>query len=231
MKTEQQYCAAIVQHLTEQGWEVYQEVETGAGRTDIVAVRAGIRWAIEVKMAMSLAVMDQARANTAYFHYSSLAVPAPAGGRWPRSWAFATECGKVFGYGVLSLRYSERHDATTLRIESRGRLNRRPLPVQLWEQQKTEVAAGTNRGGQWTDFKWTVRQLEQKAACTPGIKLREAVQGIDHHYSSEPSAVGCVSRYIRGGLITTLRLENGKLYLADPTPVTTQPATATPSNV
>jgi hypothetical protein len=215
MNAEQKYCAAVVQHLTEQGWEVYQEVETGAGRTDVVAVRAGIRWAIEVKTSMNLTVMDQARANAAYFHYSSLAVPAPAGGRWPRSWQFATECGNVFGYGVISLRYSERHDMTTLRIESRGRLNRRPLPVALWEQQKTEVAAGTNSGGQWTDFKWTVRQLEQKAQFTPGIKLKEAVQGIDHHYTSEPSAVGCVSRYIRGGIITTLRLDNGKLYLVD----------------
>lgn len=213
--TEQTYCAAIVANLTEQGWEVYQEVETGAGRTDIVAVRGGIRWAIEVKTSMNLAVMDQARANVAYFHYSSLAVPAPANGRQPRSWVFAAECGRLFGYGVIALTESKRWDTITMRIESRGRLNRRPLPVKLWEQQKTEAAAGTNRGGQWTDFKWTVRQLEQKAQFEPGIKLKEAIKGIDHHYGNEPSAVGCVSRYIRGGTITTLRLDNGKLFLVD----------------
>ena len=214
MNTEQSYCAIIVAQLVAEGWDIYQEVETGAGRADIVAVRGAVRWAIEVKTSMSLAVMDQARANVAYFHYSSLAVPAPQGGCGSRSWRFAEECGNVFGFGVLSL-HPKSHHSQQLRIRSRGRLNRRPLRVPLHEQQKTQVQAGSNRGGQWTAFKSTVQSLEWQARTAPGIRLKEAVKKISHHYSSEPSATGSISRYIRCGIIKSLRLDNGKLYLID----------------
>lgn len=213
VNTEQLFCALVVQQLTHDGWEVYQEVETGAGRTDIVAVRNGIRWAVEVKTSMSLAVMDQARANVAYFHYSSLAVPGYKGSE-PRSWKFAQECGQVFGYGVVSL-HPTADEHRRVRVLSQGRLNRRPLPVRLHEEQKTEVAAGSNRGGQWTAFKSTVRHLEWAVQHAPGIRLKDAVRKISHHYSSEPSATGCLSRFIRCGIIKTLRLDNGKLYLTD----------------
>lgn len=215
MNEEQKYCALVVETLAGEGWSIYQEVETRVGRTDIVAVRDNIRWAIEVKTSMNLAVMDQARANTAYFHYSSLAVPAPKGGCHSRSWKFAQECGGVFGFGVISL-HPNSHATQQLRTQSRGKLNRRPLLVNLFEEQKNLVQAGTNRGGQWTTFKSTVRDLEWVARTNPGIKLKEAVGKISHHYSSEPSATGSLSRYIRKGIITSVRLENGLLYTATP---------------
>lgn len=215
MNPEQKYCAIVVQCLKEEGWEVCQEVETRAGRTDIVAVRGRIRWAIEVKTSMNLAVMDQARANAPYFHYSSLAVPAPAGGKYPRSWRFAEECGSVFGFGVIMLHEQPRWGTVSMETRSRGRLNRRPLPVKLWEEQKTEVEAGSNSGGQYTNFKHTVRQLEWAVRRTPGIKLKDAVANISHHYSNEPSATGSLSRYIRSGIIKTVRIDNGKLFLVE----------------
>ncbi|HEX8349187.1 MAG TPA: hypothetical protein VF598_04435 [Hymenobacter sp.] len=211
MNTDQTYCALVVQCLQADGWDIYQEVETRAGRADIVAVRNNLRWAIEVKTSMNLAVMDQARANSAYFHYSSLAVPAPKGSE-PRSWRFAQECGQVFGYGVISL-HPNSYEFQRMRTRSRGKLNRRPLPVALHEEQKTQVAAGTNRGGQWTPFKNTVRNLEMVANTSPGIRLKDAVGRISHHYSNEPSATGSISRYIRSGIIKSLRLDNGRLYL------------------
>lgn len=211
--SEQEWCTEVVAQLKTEGWEVYQEVETPTGRPDVVAVRNGIRWAIEVKTSMNLAVMDQARDNLAYFHYSSMAVPRPKGGRVPRSWRFVEECGAVWGFGVLELLPAvEWRQAFSMRCKQRGRLNRKPLPVKLWEQQKTEVEAGSNRGGHWTDFKFTVRQLEHAARQTPGILLREAVKSIEHHYGNEPSAVGCISRYIRTGVIKSISLQNGRLY-------------------
>ncbi|TGE29772.1 hypothetical protein [Hymenobacter metallicola] len=212
---EQAFCAIVTARLTEDGWAIYQEVETPVGRADIVAVRDGIRWAVEVKTSMNLAVMDQARANAAYFHYSSVAVAAPKGGPVTRSWRFAEECGQVFGFGVISL-HPKSHETQMMRTRSRGRLNRRPLPVKLHEEQKSEVQAGSNRGGQWTTFKSTLRNLEIAVRHSPGIRLRDAIKRISHHYSNEPSATGSISRYIRTGVIKTLRLENGLLYEAKP---------------
>lgn len=217
MQTEQEWCAEIVRLLTHEGWEVYQEVEIPGGRVDIVAVRGGIRWAIEAKTSMNLAVIDQARANVPYFHYSSLAVPRPKGGSIPRSWRLAKECGAVWGFGVIELLpYIEWRQSFTMRCVQRPRLNRRPLSVKLWEQQKDQAEAGGNRGGQWTSFKFTVQQLEHQARHTPGVLLREAIKQIEHGYGSVPSAVGCLSRYIRNGIINTLTLTNGRLYVAEP---------------
>ncbi|WP_426491091.1 hypothetical protein [Hymenobacter sp. 102] len=215
MNTEQTWAAIVVEQLKLAGWQVYQEVEIPGGRVDIVAVRGPIRWAIEVKTSMNLAVMEQARRNQMWFHFSSIAVPRPARGQFGPSWKFAAECGTLFGFGVLCIfEQGRRVDAGFTRY-SEGRLNRKPGPIKLWEQQRTECAAGSSTGGHWTDFKHTVRQLEHTVRLHPGVKLREAVKSIRHHYSNEPSAVGCISRYIRSGIITSLRLDSGQLYLKE----------------
>jgi hypothetical protein len=221
MNEEQKYAQAVVEWLTAGGWAVYQEVVTPCGRCDIVATKGPIRWAIEVKTSLNLAVLDQARQNVAYFHHSSIAVPAPARNLFstPRTWELAHDYAQRIGFGVIRIvlpladapRNSSRRE-TVVKQDILPRLNRRPGTVHLHEEQKTWCAAGSSGGGHFTQFQQTVYRLSEYVRRNPGATLKDAIKGTDHHYASVPSAVGALSRMIRGGIIDSLRLDQGKLY-------------------
>lgn len=219
MNAEQYLAAALRQWLTEEGWEIYQEVEIPGGRTDLVAVRGPIRWGIEVKTTLSMGVFDQAHHNTRWFHHSSIAVPAGKDGYcFGRNWDFARKCSQTFGFGILALaNYPGTTDYRVLQ-QTRPQLNRRVGTVHLYEEQKTYCAAGSSTGGHWTPFRRTVQQLVAYVQRTPGCLLREVVKELDHHYSNAPSATRCLAEMIRSEVIKELRLDNGKLYLLTPAP-------------
>jgi hypothetical protein len=219
MNEEQKFAQAVVEWLTAGGWEVYQEVVTYCGRCDIVAVKGPIRWAIEVKTSLNLAVLDQARQNVAWFHHSSIAVPAPARSlhSTPRSWGLAHALAKQLGFGVIRIVLADAEGYRCSREQQikqdvLPRLNRRPGMVKLHEEQKTWCAAGSSSGGHYTRFQRTVRDLTRYVERNPGIGLKDAIKGTDHHYASIASATGAISKMIRGGVIEGLRLDNGKLY-------------------
>jgi hypothetical protein len=221
MNEEQKYAQAVVEWLTAGGWEVYQEVVTACGRCDIVATKGPIRWAIEVKTSLNLAVLDQARQNLAWFHHSSIAVPAPARNihSTPRTWELAHALAELLGFGVIrivladKLGYSAGYRREGVVMQDKlPRLNRRPGTVKLHEEQKTWCAAGSSGGGHFTRFQQTVQRLTGVVKRSPGIALKEAIKGTDHHYASVASATGAISKMIRGGIIEGLRLDNGKLY-------------------
>jgi hypothetical protein len=214
MNAEQVLATAIVSWLTDGGWEVYQEVETANGRCDIVGVRGPIRWAIEVKTSLNLAVMDQAYRNAAWFHHSSIAVPAPSNNQFgsPRNWQLAHDIGKRLGFGVLRIISLSGGEEQRVIQDLQPKLNRKPGLVHLHEEQKTWCAAGSNRGGHFTRFQATAQRLAHYVKRQPGIALKEAVKSIDHHYASVPSATAALSKLIREGIIDGVRLDNGKLF-------------------
>ena len=223
MNAEQELAAVVVDWLRAEGWEVYQEVTTGSGRADIVAVRGPVRWAIETKTSLNLAVMDQAADNVAWFHYSSIAVPAPANSSFasPRNWKLAQKVAGLLGFGILRVLPESGARDSRVFVDDRctPRFNRRPGLVDLHEAQKTEGQAGSNGGGYYTPFRATCERLVWYVTRRPGLTLKEAVRNIRHHYASEPSAVQSLAKMIRQQVIP-LRLEHGKLYLPEtpPTP-------------
>jgi hypothetical protein len=228
MNDEQKYAQAVVEWLTAGGWEVYQEVVTYCGRCDIVATKGPIRWAIEVKTSLNLAVLDQARQNVAWFHHSSIAVPAPARNLYstPRTWELAHDYATRMGFGVIRIVLAEAKGYTipreqVIKQDVLPRLNRRPGEVKLHEEQKTWCAAGSSGGGHFTRFQQTVQRLTWHVRRNPGVALKEAIKGTDHHYASVASATGAISKMIRGGVIEGLRLDNGKLYLVSENSPTT----------
>jgi len=214
MNSEQLLARAVVEWLTVGGWEVYQEVATPQGRADIVAVRGAVRWAIEVKTQLNLAVMDQAYRNAAWFHFSSIAIPAPARLPFatPRNWALAHDIAQKLGFGVLRLIPRHGGEEHQVKQDIAPKLNRRPGTVHLHEEQKTWCAAGSNHGGHFTRFQSTVQRLTRYISGRPGISLKEALKAIDHHYASIPSGTAALSKLIREGVIDGVRLDNGKLY-------------------
>jgi len=67
--------------LKDTGWEVFKEVSSPNGYTDIVATRtledgSKIRWGIEGKMSCNCDVIFQAERNKPYYDYVSIATPA-----------------------------------------------------------------------------------------------------------------------------------------------------------
>lgn len=205
--TEKDLAAIVVSDLKEQGWEIYQEVETGWGRADIVAKNGNILWIIECKMSFSLAVIEQAwnHIRSHRSHFVSVAVPKVKG-------YFAEEICKRFGIGILSVncRSEDVHE------KARPNFYRKASGLELHEEQKTWCVAGSQScGGHYTPFKGTVRDLVNLVRKHPeGLLFADAIKKIDYHYSSFGTAKACLSKFI-GGVIPNLRLEtiDKKLYV------------------
>ena len=47
----------------------------------------------------------------------------------------------------------------------------------------------------------------------PGCTLKQMIEGIEHHYSSNQSARGSMAQYIKSGVIKNIELKNNKLYI------------------
>lgn len=190
-KTEKELAQRVIKNLTEMGFEIYQEVEDHGKRCDIVAVNGKIQWAIECKLTFSMGVMEQAynwlSQNRA--HYISVATPSLG-----MSWLQERMC-RDYGIGVLGVKYDE------VREIQKPRFNRRAFGFKLFDEQKTFCEAGSNQGGHWTQFKWTIRNLESMVKKNPGIHFDELIKAIDHHYSSFYSAKACLRSYIEKNII------------------------------
>jgi len=208
--TEQDLAKKVVTTLRDVGWEIYQEVETGFGRADIIARNKKITWVIECKMSFSISVIEQAwnhvRANHA--HYVSVAVPQGKTG-W-----FAKDICEKYGIGVLRVNMKGGEHGI-IDESAKPRLNRKAKTMRLHRQQKTYCAAGSAKGGHWTPFKDTREKLVGLVKKMPkGIEFQEAIKKIDHHYSSFSSAKSCLLGFI-GTVIPELRAKNinGKLMV------------------
>ena len=203
--TEQDLIKNMVPCLQDWGWNIYQEVEGPGGRADIVAARGKIQWAIEAKLSFGLPVIEQANNWRPRCHYSSIVVPSGT-----RESGFARVICRQFGIGILKMQMFE---GGCLEESAKPHLNRRPLVLELHEEQKTYCDAGSNRGGHWTPFKRTCRNLIAAVHHNPGIEFRALIKELDHHYYSMSSARSCLLRFITTGVIPELRTESvgGKL--------------------
>lgn len=190
-QTETGLAQLVVERVKDMGFEVYQEVEGPGGRCDIVAVRGKIHWAIECKLSFGMAVMEQAYnwLSQGRAHYVSVATPSLHTG-----WLQQRIC-KDYGIGVIGVKYGE------VREIERPRFNRRALGFKLFDQQKTFCQAGSNRGGHFTRFKWTVQNLVDKVHKQPGIEFVELIKSIDHHYGTFSTAKSCLREFIGTSVI------------------------------
>lgn len=226
-RSEKELAALVVAWLVKEGWEVYQEVQIFGGSkvADIVAVKeVGIKptkiaWVIECKKQVSAELMEQANYWISYADYVSVAT-------WQRKNGFAFRANwlirhavRVLGIGLMTV--SESGFVSTTNYESRlhreaRRYNGRwHVHKYLTEQHKTACAAGGNEGGYFTPFRWTVTKLTEYVAANPGCSLKQAVESIEHHYSSNMCAKSSIAQWIYQGKIKSLRLEtiNRKLHV------------------
>lgn len=194
--SEQSLAAVVVAWLCDLGWDVYQEVQmhTYSSRCDIVARRGPVIYAIECKLSLGLAVLDQAHTWRGHANYISVAVPSA---RSPSGLRIAG----LLGVGVLFV--SPYTDAVAVRervpsLFARRRSN--ALANALCEAHKHAAPAGSG-GGHHTPFRATCNSVRDLVRDYPGSSLREVMSAIKHHYLSASSARGAMAKWIREGKV------------------------------
>jgi hypothetical protein len=194
--------AAVVRWLDGLGWDVYQEVEGGPGRADVVAVARTARpmrvWVIECKVTLGLALLEQAARWIGKAHYVSVASPA----RRPRALVDEVLAWK----GIGALRVASERVAQPLRPQLRRAADTRPLLAALRPEHKLCAPAGSTAGGQFTPFRATCRALAALAREEPGIPFAEALRRVPTHYASKASARSSLRRWIREGIVPGVHL-------------------------
>ncbi|MCK9520744.1 MAG: hypothetical protein M0R74_17230 [Dehalococcoidia bacterium] len=191
--------------LTGLGWDVYQEVEIRGQVADVVAVMGNLRWIVECKLSLSLAVMGQALEWLPIAHYVSVAIPCTKQ-RNTKARTAAISFLRWKGIGLIELSKTRRSGLRSITVEPR--LNRKAHTdfIKLNERQKTYADAGSPNG-HWTPFQETCDQVRRLVAQRPGIILKELIDKISHHYQSKSTARACISRYAKAGIIKGIRCE------------------------
>lgn len=196
--------ALVVEWLTRDGWEVWQEVQVSAGcpRADIVAKRGPALAVVECKMSLSFDVLDQASAWASAANVCYAAVPLS---KRPHV------VGRVLrhlGIGLLTVaRHGYREStADDVRLSEQAEFRRKTpsrgrLLAALREEHKTWLAAGSKAGGHYTPFTATCAEVLARVKASPGIQTKALMDGIAHHYRSDATARSALTKWAQQGSI------------------------------
>lgn len=202
IRSEIEIGRAVATYLSEQGWEVFQEVQMGRGgsRADLVA-RLGHRlWVVECKTTFGLSVLEQADAWRRYANWISVAVPPTRRG------AMAVRVAEWLGVGVLCV-------GNSVEVRVAPRLCRRVigrLGESLRDEHRTWAEAGSAHGDYWTPFRHTARALAEVVRLEPGISMSAAVKQIKHHYGKDSTAVTSLLNWVHAEKVPGIRaVKNG----------------------
>ena len=193
--------AKVVDWLTCQHWEVFPEVGTGPGgaRADIVARQSGRIWVIECKTGLGLGVMRQAADWVGWAHWVSVAVPRR---RNHKTAQFSHRVLKWLGVGCLAV--DDGMIYATVAPDLNRRLQSTELLDDLNEGHKEMGVAGS-QGCYWTPYKETCRELLAFVKKNPGCSMKQAIDGIRHHYDRDTTARSCLLKWIHHGKVPGVR--------------------------
>ena len=207
---EQSVAARAVAFLEGCGHDVYQEVSVGGCVVDIVAL-VGPReevWSVEVKTTWSLDLLEQCIDRRRFSHRVFAAIPT---GRSNHARAFRhfgigvmrVNVGGVDGYGERSVQIT---DAATL-VTHDCRYGKQVRAL-LSDGHKTHAKAGApGAAGRWTEFRETCERLARVVQREPGITMKSAIDGFEHHYASDNGARSSLAHWVERGKVPGVRLE------------------------
>ena len=204
----------LAQHFVEylSCYDLYFEVESGAGRVDIVAINKPLRIAYEVKTSFNFKVLEQAINNKKYFHYSYIAVP------YFKNNYFQRDLCKDYGVGLITCNANGWMNGG-FEERVKPKLNRSPFNAfryELNDSYKLSIPGSSGaEGGRVTPFKITVENIVRHVKHHPGCSIKELISEIQHHYSSDAGEKSSIYQHINSDIIKEIRLEKGKLYLTD----------------
>lgn len=198
---------AVVNHLREQGWRVYQEVQHSGSRADIVATRGPLLQIVECKVRFGLDVLGQAWAWRRHAHFVCVATA---------SFAARAAIGRRFleDHGIGALRVHKDYEARlSVREDVQPTLVRRVDDASIRKRLTPELEAYGARAGNagsdyYSPFKQTSTAVLRFVREEPGCTLRRLVDGIanEHHYMSKASARSSLLHWIEIGKIPGVRL-------------------------
>lgn len=191
----------VVAYWRSFGWKVYQEVRgpgAGGGGTCDVVVRADLLLvAVEAKLSFGLDVLGQVLAWRSCAHLLYVAVPETyRGGRGER---LALEVAKWKGVGVLEV-----ETGGQVRERVRPAILRRPPAVDRWklhEEQETFAEAGNAGGQAWSPWRRTQSEILRLVKAQPGLRTRDLVDRIRHHYGGNRAAEAALPRWLKTDLL------------------------------
>lgn len=217
---ESDLAKAVIKFLSQDGWDIYQEVQCGEKIADIVAVRDGITMIVECKTTFGIQLMEQVLWWRQMQAANFICVATPSYKNQDdtvRKW-FLRQTGighikinfqnKTFQQ-VLDYLPSNYATAPTL-IRNSNFLN---IKDYLHEAQKTYAEAGNNNGKRWTPFTQTREEIYNFVKKNPGCSIKEMMRHIKHHWATDQSAYCCLTKYLGNDPIPFIRVErDGKSY-------------------
>jgi hypothetical protein len=168
-------------------------------------VRDKIVWVIELKVALGLAIMEQAEGWLGCANYVSCAVPRRRVSR------FVKRALESCGIGLLVARpWGQRYEVQEYLRPCLAR--RYETPWRLDVRHKTFAEAGNALSLRLSPFKVTCENVLRAAKGTPGLTMTEVIRSIEHHYSSSASARCSLLKWIQAGEVPGVeaRLQDGR---------------------
>lgn len=208
--SEAELAAKVSKWLGSCGWDVYPEVTVSGGIADIVAVIGKPRrgWVIECKTSLSFDVLSQAlRWRKYHAHYVSVAIPATARSRNVAS-PYARHCMLRDGIGLILVDMREYGDVNIVVPSPLNRRPATPITERVHEGHKQMGVAGTNISARWTPFKQTSLELQRFVERNPGCPLKQAIESINHHYTSAQSAKASLAHWIFEGKVPGVEIRH-----------------------
>lgn len=204
---------AVAAYLSAEGWDLYHEVTMRGDRCDLVGLREGRVLAVECKVRLNWDVILQAWRWRGVADIVAVAFDV---GPHVKAWRHESihEVLRAAGIAVLTGdRWSEAITAPH-GLPVRGRTSNE-LMSKCAPEHKIFARAGTN-GGYASPWAITCRRLREWVSAHPGKHLDEAVDAIDHHYSTDKTARAALATWIRAGKIANVHIDDlRRLY---PTP-------------
>ena len=219
---ETEVAAIVVEWLEFNNWGVFKEVAiNGSGgerRIDIVAVKDGIMWGLEVKSSFCFKVICQANNWKNNLHKVSVVVPSFHLQKKDHSDLRLAEsiCKDFLDFGLIqvntSSKYQSRRD-DEIYFSNVIKVSHDPLPKppksklpKLYEEQKISEA-GNNKSEFHTVFKGTVTKVNNFLADKEECNFTQMLETIGHHYSSMSSAKTQLAKFVGGKLIPGFKIE------------------------
>ncbi len=205
--TEAELAQKFIPYIRELGYDdLYFELLG----IDIIAREKHYTVGIEVKTSLNFKVIEQAYENLQHkVNYSYVAVPHS------RDQFFQKKICRDYGIGII-----EYHRSGYAIMDQKAKFNRHNNPKKIpWNDIYKQAMPGTKNGEHgievFSPFKLTVQNLELYVKYNPGCSLRSAANNIEYHYKTLSTAKSCLFNYIKTGVIKTIRIERGKLYLKE----------------
>lgn len=191
----------LAQHFIDffKGHEIFSEVQAYSV-IDFVAKKDDLTIGVEVKTSMNFKVIEQAFNNKTYFHQVYVAVPY-------KKRDFSFKICKDYGIGVLL--YQEKTGRVYVVVDpATEKPKHKP---KLHEYNKMSVAGSQN--DRMTAFKWTIHQMTEYLKKNDAAKLETVLDNVQFHWKTRASAISCLRKYNRTGVLKDFRIEKGRVYL------------------